>query len=153
MTGAGGGNFDVTMWLGNVWLYATDTGKPLRSILETSGERPMYKIVKDNIGSDPENVKFVADLLRSGRLNQGQKKAIQCSLKAKHFALIQGFPGSGKTHLVVALIQILLKLGRRVLITAHTHSAVDNLLIRVLDKIDSRLQQRTVRLGNESSMR
>lgn len=152
MKGAGGGNFDVTLWLGNVWMYSSDVGKHLRTMLETSGERPVYKIVRDNLGSDPSHGTFLRDLFKSENLNQCQRKAIQCVLKAQQFSLIQGFPGSGKTSLIVSIIRILLQLDRRVLITAHTHSAVDNMLVRVLPHLTPQMVQKTVRIGVEHKM-
>jgi hypothetical protein len=42
-----------------------------------------------------------------------------------------GLPGTGKTHTLVCLIVILTLLHKRVLVCAHTHSAVDNILHRV----------------------
>ena len=44
----------------------------------------------------------------------------------------KGMPGSGKTTTIVAMIRILLLCGLRVLITSYTHSAVDNLLLKLL---------------------
>lgn len=43
-------------------------------------------------------------------------------------------PGTGKTQTLVALIEILHKIGHSILITAHTNSAVDNILLKLLDK-------------------
>ena len=41
-------------------------------------------------------------------------------------------PGSGKTTLIVALVRLLVKMGKSVLLTAYTHSALDNVLIKLL---------------------
>lgn len=38
----------------------------------------------------------------------------------------------GKTSTIVVLIQCLLRLGRTVLLTSYTHSAVDNLVSKLL---------------------
>ena len=116
--GAGGGNFDCTMWLGNVWLFATDVGAELREMLNTAGSLAPYKIVTDFVKTvDParnaENRQFIIDLIRNSNLNTCQRKAVQFVLTSRQFALIQGFPGAGKTHTVVPLIHILLKLGKR----------------------------------------
>ncbi|XP_026813718.1 DNA replication ATP-dependent helicase/nuclease DNA2 [Rhopalosiphum maidis] len=70
-------------------------------------------------------------------LNSSQKSAIIKTLTADNYALIKGMPGTGKTSTVVALIQLLVLMGRSVLITSHTHSAVDNLLLLLhKNKID-----------------
>lgn len=39
---------------------------------------------------------------------------------------------SGKTSTIVALIQLLVELNQSVIITSHTHSAVDNMCLRLL---------------------
>ena len=38
----------------------------------------------------------------------------------------------GKTATIVALVQLLVKLGQSVVITSHTHSAVDNVLLKLM---------------------
>jgi len=43
-----------------------------------------------------------------------------------------GMPGSGKTTTIVAMIRILLLCNLRVLVTSYTHSAVDNLLMKLM---------------------
>jgi len=152
MKGAGGGNFDVSQWLGNTWMYSTSVGKDLRKMLEGYGEHSMFKIVRENLGNDPAHIDFVKFMVGKSDLNQCQKRAIQTVLKAREFALIQGFPGSGKTHVIVVIIRILLKLGRRVLITAHTHSAVDNMLLRIEPHLDQEMKLKTVRIGHEHNI-
>lgn len=46
--------------------------------------------------------------------------------------VFQGMPGSGKTTTIVAMIRILLLCNLRVLVTSYTHSAVDNLLLKLI---------------------
>lgn len=62
-------------------------------------------------------------------LNSSQRSAIVKALSADNYALIKGMPGTGKTSTVATLIQLLVLMGRSVLVTSHTHSAVDNLLL------------------------
>lgn len=40
----------------------------------------------------------------------------------------------GKTATIVSLIQCLIKLKKTVLITSHTHSSVDNVCVKLVDK-------------------
>lgn len=42
-----------------------------------------------------------------------------------------GFPGSGKTTVIALLIDILSKMNKRVLVTALTNSALDNILVKL----------------------
>jgi len=70
-------------------------------------------------------------------LNSSQRSAIIKTLAADNYALIKGMPGTGKTSTVAALIRLLVLMGRSVLVTSHTHSAVDNLLLLLhKNKID-----------------
>ncbi|CAL1536163.1 unnamed protein product, partial [Lymnaea stagnalis] len=64
-------------------------------------------------------------------LNKPQKLAILKVLMAKDYVLIRGFPGTGKTSTIVALVQILLLTGQSVLLTSYTHSAVDTILLKL----------------------
>lgn len=50
---------------------------------------------------------------------------------AEQYLLIKGYPGAGKTSTIVALVQALVLLGHRVLLTSYTHSAVDNILLKL----------------------
>lgn len=78
-------------------------------------------------------------------LNLSQRSAIIKTLAADNYALIKGMPGTGKTSTVAALIRLLVLMGRSVLVTSHTHSAVDNLLLLLhKNKIDF------LRLGSKS---
>lgn len=62
-------------------------------------------------------------------LNLSQRSAIIKALAADNFVLIKGMPGTGKTFTLVTLIRLFVLMGRSVLVTSHTHSAVDNLLM------------------------
>ncbi|XP_032526512.2 DNA replication ATP-dependent helicase/nuclease DNA2 [Danaus plexippus] len=64
-------------------------------------------------------------------LNEEQQAAVLRVLECDDYVLLQGLPGTGKTQTLCALIQLLCSLGMRVLVTAHTHSAVDTLLSRL----------------------
>ncbi|XP_017055717.2 DNA replication ATP-dependent helicase/nuclease DNA2, partial [Drosophila ficusphila] len=65
-------------------------------------------------------------------LNIEQKLAIRRCVVMPNYMLIKGLPGTGKTETLVVLVKVLHHLGKSVLITAQTHSAVDNLLMRLL---------------------
>ncbi|XP_044570904.1 DNA replication ATP-dependent helicase/nuclease DNA2 isoform X2 [Drosophila ananassae] len=65
-------------------------------------------------------------------LNKIQRAAALRALTTSSHLLIKGLPGTGKTQTLVSLVRVLHLLGKSVLITAHTHSAVDNLLLRLL---------------------
>ncbi|OED29542.1 IGHMBP2 family helicase [Methanosphaera sp. WGK6] len=61
-------------------------------------------------------------------LNKNQTIAVNNALSADKFHIIQGPPGTGKTHTIVELIRQLYKQKKKLLITTHTHIALDNIL-------------------------
>jgi len=64
-------------------------------------------------------------------LNKPQKAVILKIMMCSDYVLIKGFPGTGKTSTIVALVRILTLLGQSVLLASYTHSAVDNILLKL----------------------
>ena len=69
---------------------------------------------------------------------------------ANEYALIQGLPGTGKTSTTTFLTRLLVARGKRVLLTSYTHSAVDNLLLKL--KASGMRNDSLIRIGQESSI-
>jgi hypothetical protein len=65
-------------------------------------------------------------------LNSNQKKALESSILTKDIWNVLGYPGSGKTSFIVLLIRILVAMGKKILVVTHTHSILDQILIKVL---------------------
>jgi ATP-dependent RNA/DNA helicase IGHMBP2 len=91
----------------------------------------------------PEFAAGVSLLPLEIELNDSQRAAIQFALSAKEFAIIHGPPGTGKTTTVAELIRQATQRGDKVLATAPSNLAVDNLLERLL-----RAGVKAVRLGH-----
>lgn len=83
-------------------------------------------------------------------LNQNQRTAVLKALTANEYLLLKGLPGTGKTQTLAALIRLFVMMDKSILITSHTHSAVDNVLIRLL-KSDPNI--RFLRLGSMKRIR
>ena len=84
------------------------------------------------IGGLPKEVALIGkSILRP--LNRVQQKAIFKTLMAEHFVLLKGMPGSGKTTMIVAMVRLLVKMNKTVLLTSYTHSALDHLLLKLLE--------------------
>ena len=64
-------------------------------------------------------------------LNDEQISAVEKIVTAEDYVLVQGFPGAGKTAMLVAAVKALRAQGKSVLITSHTHSAIDNVFSRL----------------------
>ena len=67
-------------------------------------------------------------------LNQFQKNAIDQSLNTRDFFLIHGPFGTGKTKTLVELIYQEVKKGNKVLATAESNAAVDNIVERLVKR-------------------
>lgn len=68
--------------------------------------------------------------------NEKQAIAIDQALQADDVYCIQGPPGTGKTRFIVELVRRLVAAGNRVLVTAETNTAVDNVLMGSGDRPD-----------------
>ena len=76
-------------------------------------------------------------------LNADQVHALRKVQSAQDYALILGMPGTGKTTTTVEIVKGLVAAGKSVLLTSYTHSAVDNILLKLCDSGIDKL-----RLGN-----
>ncbi|CAA6669483.1 unnamed protein product [Spirodela intermedia] len=86
----------------------------------------------------------VDGLIEDGRYDESQLKAISLGLNKKRpLLVVQGPPGTGKTGMLKELITLAVKQGDRVLVTAPTNAAVDNMVERLSDT-----GIRVVRVGN-----
>ena len=79
-------------------------------------------------------------------LNRVQQKAIFKTMMAEGYVLIKGMPGTGKTTMIMAMVRILVALGKTILLTSYTHSAVDTILLKLKEHQDTKF----VRLGRKS---
>lgn len=66
-------------------------------------------------------------------LNKTQKKAIENSLSCENFFLIHGPFGTGKTRTLVELISQETRQNHKVLATAESNAAIDNILERLME--------------------
>jgi ATP-dependent RNA/DNA helicase IGHMBP2 len=76
----------------------------------------------------PETLEFF-----NPNLNKYQREAVEKSLAAQDVALVHGPPGTGKTTVLVEIIRQAVAQGKRVLASAPSNIAVDNLLEKLLE--------------------
>lgn len=76
-------------------------------------------------------------------LNEYQQEAVKRAMAADDVALVHGPPGTGKTTVLVEIIRQHASRGQRILATAPSNIAVDNILEKLLDT-----GLRVVRLGH-----
>lgn len=74
----------------------------------------------------------LTDDARPGTIEQ--RSFVRLALATPDFAFLEGPPGSGKTTAICELVLQLAMQGKRVLLCASTHVAVDNVLERLMDE-------------------
>ena len=94
----------------------------LRKLI-VEGDAPTFK-------PSPSQCMFV-NTASQASLNVDQKAAIEKVMSAKDYALVLGMPGTGKTTTIAHIIRALVAQGKSVLLTSYTHTAVDNILLKL----------------------
>ncbi len=67
---------------------------------------------------------------------KNQRNFVETALSTPDFAILEGPPGSGKTHTICEIILQAIKKDMRILLCASTHVAVDNVLEYLADEED-----------------
>jgi len=91
----------------------------------------------------PERSRAAKTTFFNASLNEFQREAVKRALAADDVALVHGPPGTGKTTVLVEIIRQHVSRGDRVLATAPSNIAVDNILEKLLGT-----GLRVVRLGH-----
>ena len=84
-----------------------------------------------------------------GDMNEDQKATVAKVLAAQDYALILGMPGTGKTTTIAHIIRALLAESKSILVTSFTHTAVDNILLKIRDVVPPKS---VIRLGTISKI-
>jgi DNA replication ATP-dependent helicase Dna2 len=99
-----------------------------------NGQVGSAKIRRLVVDLEPPEFKSVATqytISDKDSLNTDQKKAIEKVMSAKDYALVLGMPGTGKTTTIAHIIRALIAQKKSVLLTSYTHTAVDNILLKL----------------------
>lgn len=67
----------------------------------------------------------------AGGCNAAQAEAVGLAYAAEQIACIQGPPGTGKTRVLSLIARLMVERGERILVTSHTHMAINNALNRI----------------------
>lgn len=96
---------------------------------------------------------FNVEMINWSKLNEDQCEAVKKCLSSDKYSLIRGMPGTGKTQVITELLKCLIMNKKRVLITSFTHSAVDNIILKLIENgfYDEKLFK-IVRLGQQSNV-
>ena len=98
------------------------------------GVQALRRLIVENVAPTFKPVASaysVADTASQASLNVDQKAAIEKVMSAKDYALVLGMPGTGKTTTIAHIIRALAAQGKSILLTSYTHTAVDNILLKL----------------------
>lgn len=85
----------------------------------------------NNVSALSIDYKVLTDSSKKG--NSIQQQFVQKTLQTPDFMILEGPPGSGKTTTILEFIYQALKDGKKVLLCASTHVAIDNVLEKMLE--------------------
>ena len=86
----------------------------------------------DSAWIDGDGWMVLTDKARPG--TDEQRRFVEIAMATPDFVFLEGPPGSGKTTAICELVLQLAKEGKRALLCASTHVAVDNVLERLMDE-------------------
>ncbi|KAJ8126536.1 hypothetical protein O1611_g7102 [Lasiodiplodia mahajangana] len=95
------------------------------------GSREIRRLVVDLVPPRFKATTTQYSIAEQASLNVDQRRAIQKVMSAQDYALVLGMPGTGKTTTIAHIIRALVSQGKSVLLTSYTHSAVDNILLKL----------------------
>lgn len=95
------------------------------------GSRQIRRLVVDLVKPTFKSVSTQYTISGNDSLNVDQERAIEKVMSANDYALVLGMPGTGKTTTIAHIIRALVRQGKSVLLTSYTHSAVDNILLKL----------------------
>jgi DNA replication ATP-dependent helicase Dna2 len=81
------------------------------------------------------------------QLNDSQNTAVTNATLAPHFHIIQGPPGTGKTKTISHIAKLYVDAGKKVFVTAPTHTAINNCLNAVSEMVED--ASKVVKIGEK----
>lgn len=79
----------------------------------------------------PEDFDNAAASAEQQNFNEAQQNAVGYGVASRYISCIQGPPGTGKTKVISMVAKILVAKGQSVLLTSHTHMAINNALNKI----------------------
>ncbi|MBL7690092.1 MAG: AAA family ATPase [Flavipsychrobacter sp.] len=79
-------------------------------------------------------------------LNNSQKNALSNAVNSSDFCIIQGPPGTGKTETIANMVKVFLEQGKKVFVTAPTHTAINNCLNAISKRIQDK--SKVIKIGD-----
>ena len=81
-------------------------------------------------------------------LNHSQNIALANAINSSNFCIIQGPPGTGKTETIANITTQLIQQGKKVFVTAPTHTAINNCLKAIAKRVQDK--RKVIKIGSKS---
>jgi DNA polymerase III delta prime subunit len=116
-------------------------------------------VSKEDHFGDLEHPERLPKIPRTGEavdttgLRPGQATALKAAIRLPEGGtlLVQGPPGTGKTTVIARFLQEAARRGKTVLLSSHTHIAIDNAMQKTL-KVSRSMEHAMVRLGDNTNI-
>src|SRR6185436_18626298 len=109
----------------------TRTTTIMKKVLnELENNKPLYKLFEQlhgDVSFDGNGVTNNPPHFHNQRLNQSQQLAVMAITENRGMTIVHGPPGTGKTTTLIEAIIQLIKAGEKVLVSAPSNTAVDNI--------------------------
>ena len=110
----------------------TRTTTIMKTVLkELENNKPLFKLFEQLHGDSPAvpspTIKPATFDFRNQQLNQSQQQAVSAITQNESITIIHGPPGTGKTTTLIEAVVQLIKAGEKVLVSAPSNTAVDNI--------------------------
>ena len=129
----------------------TRTTEIMKKVLhELASNRPLFKLFEQLHDDkpttvDPSSIKNIPAGFRNQRLNESQQQAVKAVLQNNQITIIHGPPGTGKTTTLIEAVIQLVKNGEKILVSAPSNTAVDNIAKGLIQQ-----HVKLLRVGNAS---
>ena len=129
------------------------------NVVKTDVTLKLLSATAGNLENDGDRLNKIEQILNGGlnnyssstfqytQLNESQNTAVKKSICVPNFHLIQGPPGTGKTETIAHIAKILVDSGKRVFVTAPTHTAINNCLNAISNKVKDK--SKVVKIGEK----
>ncbi|BDZ68741.1 DEAD/DEAH box helicase [Methanobacterium ferruginis] len=122
--------------------------KTIDRIKENNLDKNNQKTLQFILGNGNPGYHHKNIIFNSKTLNHSQKEAVSCTLSADNFHLVIGPPGTGKTYVITEILNQLFRRREKILVTAWTNIAVDN----ILEKFQNQSPEKILRIGSLSEV-
>lgn len=129
----------------------TRTTEIMKKVMnELEKNKSLFKLFENfhndqQTGVNLSSIKNISVDFKNQNLNESQQQAVKAILQHEQLTIVHGPPGTGKTTTLIEAIVQLIKNGEKVLVSAPSNTAVDNIAKGLLQQ-----HVKLLRVGNSS---